>query len=68
MRHQGACICDRAVKVTTKGLKPVKPRGAAAVKPKGAPHPCTQLCTVKGRTRVACTSTVRGGVCPCPNC
>lgn len=66
-RYRGACICDRPVRVTTKGVKPVKPRSAAAPRrtPKGAPRACGQACGPKGE---ACPSTVRGGVCPCPAC
>jgi hypothetical protein len=33
-----------------------------------SPRACDQLCGGHGATRTACTSTVRGGVCPCPNC
>ena len=36
-----------------------------------APHPCGQACgpyDKATRTRSACTSTVRGGVCPCAHC
>lgn len=69
-RHRGACICDRSVRVTTKGLKPVKPRNPAPPRKaaKSGPHPCTQLCQVRGRTKTVCGATIRGGVCPCPDC
>ena len=67
MRVRGACICDRPTRVTAKGLKPVKPRSAGRAAPKAdrSPHPCTRTCGYRGK---ACTATVRGGVCPCPDC
>jgi hypothetical protein len=69
MRYTDACICSRSVKVTTKGLKPAKPRAAATAQkanPDSGQRMCVELCGPRGQ---ACGSTIRGShPCPCPRC
>jgi hypothetical protein len=52
--QRGRCSCQRRV------------NAQIAARPQDAPHACGQMC---GQRRgQVCGRTVRGGVCPCPNC
>jgi hypothetical protein len=53
--HRGQCSCQR------------RNNAEAARRPQDQPRTCGQMCGWNGKGK-ACTGTVRGGHCTCPNC